>query len=67
MSRERKYYPNKKPGTCEHCDQSVPAGGGRVRRTRDRRWIASHHPARQVGWPVPRYEGGCPPKTGESS
>lgn len=59
----RKYYPNKRPGLCERCGQTVAAHEGRVRRDRHFNWYVSHWPAREVGWPNVRWEGGCPPKS----
>lgn len=61
MTRTPKYRPNKYAGTCEHCGQTVAAGAGRVRRDRHFKWYVSHHAAQQVGWPEPRWIGGCPP------
>lgn len=60
VSRAPTCYPNKHPGPCEYCGQTVPAGAGRVRRDRYRTWYVSHPPAQKVGWPDVRWIGGCP-------
>ncbi|MBM7771746.1 hypothetical protein JOD54_001950 [Actinokineospora baliensis] len=62
MGRDFTWYRNKRDGICGHCGQNVPAGTGRVRRTRDRRWLTFHTDKVWVGTPWDgHYEGGCYP------
>jgi hypothetical protein len=57
--------PNRRPGPCRGCGETVPAGAGHLWREGDGSWSVVHVPEHQGGWlmhPEP-VRGGCPAST----
>lgn len=64
QSTGRVSKPNRRPGACRSCGETVPAFGGQLWREASGEWSVVHVPAEWAGSPVSgHYVGGCPAST----